>query len=101
MKNTEHILNTPVRTAEPPPSDYGELDAPEEMEKYEEKYETSSILQVRARVYCKAQSTNIYKYRVPGVIGTIDPHPLSTHRVCPPPPPVHTRRAVRGWGVNI
>ncbi len=32
------------------------------------------------------------------------PIPLSTQRVCPPPAPkagVHTRRAVRGWGVNI
>ncbi len=41
-----------------------------------------------------------------GVFRTIDPHPLSTQRVCPPPAPkvgggVHTRRAVRGWGVNI
>jgi hypothetical protein len=35
----------------------------------------------------------------------LTPHPLSTQRVCPPPAPkaegVHTRRAVRGWGVNI
>jgi hypothetical protein len=34
----------------------------------------------------------------------IDPHPLSTQRLCPPPASkagvgrVHTRRAVRGWG---
>jgi hypothetical protein len=42
-----------------------------------------------------------------GVFQTIDPPPLSTQRVCPPPAPkaggctVHTRRAVRGWEVNI
>jgi hypothetical protein len=43
------------------------------------------------------------EYRaVSGVFRNIDPHPLSTQRVCPPPTPkVHTRRAVRGWGVNI
>jgi hypothetical protein len=33
------------------------------------------------------------------------PHPLSTQRVCPPPRTKgggeHTRREVRGWGVNI
>ncbi len=39
----------------------------------------------------------------------LTPPPLSTQRVCPPPAPkagggaagVHTRRAVRGWEVNI
>jgi hypothetical protein len=36
----------------------------------------------------------------------LTPHPLSSQRVCPPPAPktgggVNTRRAVRGWGVNI
>ncbi len=39
-----------------------------------------------------------------GVFRTIDPHPLSTQRVCPPRTKVggvHTRWAVRGWGVNI
>jgi hypothetical protein len=48
------------------------------------------------------------EYRaVSGVFQHIDPpHPLSTQRVCPPPAPkagggVHTRREVRGWGVNI
>jgi hypothetical protein len=42
---------------------------------------------------------------VSGVFRTIDPHPLSPQRVCPPPAPKagggHTRRAVRGWGVNM
>jgi hypothetical protein len=44
------------------------------------------------------------EYRaVSDVFQYIDPHPLSTQRVCPPPAPwggggVHTRRAVRGWG---
>ncbi len=44
------------------------------------------------------------EYRaVSSVFRTIDPHPLSTQRVCPPPAPkagggVHTRQAVRGWG---
>ncbi len=45
------------------------------------------------------------EYRaVSGVFRLLTPHPLSTQRVCPPPAPkagVHTRRAVRGWGVNI
>jgi hypothetical protein len=49
------------------------------------------------------------EYRsVSGVFRNIEPHhPLSTHRVCLPPAPkaggggVQTRRAVRGWGVNI
>jgi hypothetical protein len=46
------------------------------------------------------------EYRaVTGVFQNIDPHPLSTQRVCPPPAPkaggVHTRRAVRGWRVKI
>ncbi len=37
------------------------------------------------------------------VSGVDTPHPFSPQRVCPPPPPStkHTRRAVRGWGVNI
>jgi hypothetical protein len=41
---------------------------------------------------------------VSGIFRTIDPHPLSTQRVCSPPARkaggggVHTRRAVRGWG---
>jgi hypothetical protein len=43
------------------------------------------------------------EYRaVSGVFRTIDPHPLSTQRVCPPPAPkavgVHTRRAMRVAG---
>ncbi len=48
-----------------------------------------------------------YVYReqssVSGVFRTIDPHPLSTQRVCPLPAggyTLHTRRAVSGWGVN-
>ena len=47
------------------------------------------------------------EYRaVSGVFQNIDPPPpQSTQRVCPPPEPkdggAHTRRAVRGWGVNI
>jgi hypothetical protein len=48
------------------------------------------------------------EYRaVSGVFRTIDPHPLSTQRVCLPHAPkvggggVHTRRAVWEWGVNI
>jgi hypothetical protein len=45
------------------------------------------------------------EYRaVSGIFRTIDPHPLSLYRVCPPPAPkaggggVHTRRGVCGWG---
>jgi hypothetical protein len=41
---------------------------------------------------------------VSGVFQNIGPPPppLSTQRVCPPPSNrVHTRRALRGWGVNI
>jgi hypothetical protein len=47
------------------------------------------------------------EYRaVSGVFRTIEPHPLSTQRVSSPRTKggggggVHTRRAVRGWGVN-
>ncbi len=52
------------------------------------------------------QSTYILyiEYRaVSGVFRTIDPHPLSTQRVCLPPHQwrgIHSRRAVRGW-VNV
>jgi hypothetical protein len=38
------------------------------------------------------------------VFQNIDPPPLSAWRVCPPPQQrrgLHTRRAERGWGVNI
>ncbi len=36
-----------------------------------------------------------------GVFRTFDPRPLSTQRVRPTPHQKHSRRAVRGWGVNI
>jgi hypothetical protein len=57
----------------------------------------------------KAQSTFICKYRaVPRVFQNIDPPtPLSTQRVCPPPPPskgegyTHSPGGERGRGVNI
>jgi hypothetical protein len=44
---------------------------------------------------------------VSGVFRTIGPHPISTQPVCPPSSPkaggggINTRRAVRGWWVNI
>ncbi len=54
----------------------------------------------------KHQVLMYVEYRaVSGVFQNIDPHPLSTQRVCPSPAQkgggVHTRQAVRGWGVNI
>ncbi len=59
----------------------------------------SSVMSYSYTCFSGLQSTHIYKGAVSGVFRTSDPPPR------PPPAPkgggVHTRRAVRGWGVNI